>query len=577
MEHKTETGSPTEDQGEVVAQRPQMPWLDHYPPGVDWAEDIEPQSLVALFDKSVENNSNRPCIDFFGAVTRYRDLGRDVTRLMAALQRRGIGRGHRIGLLLPNCPAYVTAYYAILKAGAVVVNLNPLYTTEELSALAADAGVAAVVTLDLKTLHDKAAALLRAGSVSQLIVASFARQLPLLKRLMFRLLRRADVAKTGRRRRGRVLSFEALLREKGAPKPLDLDPLEDIALFQYTGGTTGRPRAAMLTHANLATNVQQILRYVGGREPGKDRILGILPLFHVFAMTGVMNLAIAVGASMILMPKFEVPGAVGLLRRKKPTILPGVPTLFSALLQYSRIRRSDLESLTLCISGGASLPGEVRDRFTQFSGCRVIEGYGLSETSPVVTLNPLNGMEKDGSIGQPLPLTIVTIRSLDDPHVEMPLGEPGEICVRGPQVMKGYWNRPEETEAAFIDGYLRTGDVGSVDKDGFVFIIDRIKDLINVSGFKVYPRQIEEAIHTHPAVAEVTVVGVPDLYRGEVPKAFVKIKEGQELTSEALMRHLSSKLSRMEIPSTIEFRDNLPKTLIGKLSKKELREGGNRQ
>jgi long-chain acyl-CoA synthetase len=201
MEHKTETGSPTEDQGEVVAPRPQMPWLDHYPPGVDWAEDIKPQSLVGLFDQSVENNSSRPCIDFFGAVTRYRDLGRDVRRLTAALQRRGIGRGHRIGLLLPNCPAYVTAYYAILKAGAVVVNLNPLYTTEELSALAADAGVAAVVTLDLKALHDKAAALLRAGSVSQLIVASFARQLPLVKRLMFRLLRRADVAKTGRRRR----------------------------------------------------------------------------------------------------------------------------------------------------------------------------------------------------------------------------------------------------------------------------------------------------------------------------------------------------------------------------------------
>jgi long-chain acyl-CoA synthetase len=574
MEHKTETGSPTEDQGEVVAPRPQMPWLDHYPPGVDWAEDIKPQSLVGLFDQSVENNSSRPCIDFFGAVTRYRDLGRDVRRLTAALQRRGIGRGHRIGLLLPNCPAYVTAYYAILKAGAVVVNLNPLYTTEELSALAADAGVAAVVTLDLKALHDKAAALLRAGSVSQLIVASFARQLPLVKRLMFRLLRRADVAKTGRRRRGRVLSFEALLHEKGAPKPVDLDPLEDIALFQYTGGTTGRPRAAMLTHANLAANVQQILRYVGGREPGKDRILGILPLFHVFAMTGVMNLAIATGASMILMPKFEIPGAVRLLRRKKPTILPGVPTLFSALLQYSRIRRSDLESLSLCISGGAALPGELRERFKQFSGCRVIEGYGLSETSPVVTLNPLNGTEKDGSIGQPLPLTIVTIRSLDDPHVEMPLGEPGEICVRGPQVMKGYWNRPEETEAAFIDGCLRTGDVGTIDKDGFVFIIDRIKDLINVSGFKVYPRQIEEAIHTHPAVAEVTVIGVPDPYRGEVPKAFVKIKEGQALTSEALMRHLSGKLSRMEIPSAIEFRDNLPKTLIGKLSKKELREAG---
>jgi long-chain acyl-CoA synthetase len=213
----------------------------------------------------------------------------------------------------------------------------------------------------------------------------------------------------------------------------------------------------------------------------------------------------------------------------------------------------------------------LRNRFQQFSGCRLVEGYGLSETSPVVTLNPLDGTEKDGSIGQPLPRTIISIRNLDDPKREMPLGEPGEICVKGPQVMKGYWNRPEETEAAFIDGFLRTGDVGYMDQDGFVFIIDRVKDLINVSGFKVYPRQVEEAIYSHPAVSEVTVIGVPDPYRGEAPKAFVKLKEGHELTQEALMRHLSSKLSRMEIPTAIEFRDSLPKTLIGKLSKKELR------
>jgi long-chain acyl-CoA synthetase len=571
MEDKTESGSPTEDQGEVVAQRPHMPWLDHYPPGVDWAGDIEPQSLVALFDEAVHKHGDLPCIDFFGAKTLYRDLGRDVSRLSAALQRRGIGKGHRIGLLLPNCPAYVIGYYAILKAGAVVVNLNPLYTAEELSAMATDSGIAAVVTLDLKALHDKAAALLRSGSVSQLIVASFAQQLPFLKRVMFRLFRRRDIAKTGRRRRGRVLSFETLLREKGAAKPLVIRPLEDVALFQYTGGTTGRPRAAMLTHANLTANVRQILRYAGGREPGKDRILGILPLFHVFAMTAVMNLGIAIGAMMILMPKFDLPSAARILRRKKPTILPGVPTLFTALLQSSRLRRSDLDSLSFCISGGASLAAELRNRFQEFSGCRLVEGYGLSETSPVVTLNPLNGTEKDGSIGQPLPLTVISIRNLDDPKIEMPLGEPGEICVQGPQVMKGYWNRPEETEAVFIDGFLRTGDVGYVDSDGFVFIIDRIKDLINVSGFKVYPRQVEEAIYSHPAVSEVTVIGVPDPYRGEAPKAFVKLKEGHELTQEALMRHLSTKLSRMEIPSAIEFRDSLPKTLIGKLSKKELR------
>ncbi len=327
----------------------------------------------------------------------------------------------------------------------------------------------------------------------------------------------------------------------------------------------------MLTHANVYTNAVQVAKWSPELIQGEERVLGVLPFFHVFAMTVVMNLGIHKAAEIIIMPRFVLLDALKLINATKPTVMPGVPTLFTAINNYPKLASYDLSSLRFCISGGAALPIEVKNRFEALTGCKVVEGYGLSETSPVATCNLVRGPVKEGSIGVPFPQTVVSLRDLSDPTIEVPLGEKGEICIRGPQVMRGYWNKPEETADVFVGDFLRTGDVARMDEDGMFFIEDRIKDLIICSGYNVYPRQIEEAFYTHDAVEEVTVIGIPDTYRGEAPKAFVKLKDGQAATADELLKHLEAKISKIEIPAEIEFRDSLPKTMIGKLSRKELK------
>jgi len=305
-------------------------------------------------------------------------------------------------------------------------------------------------------------------------------------------------------------------------------------------------------------------------EEGRERMLGVLPFFHVFAMTSVMNFSIRIGAEIVMMPRFELEGALELIDKRKPTLMPGVPTMYTAMMNHPDIGKYDLSSIKGCISGGAPLPIEVKQGFEKLSGCRLVEGYGLTETSPVVACNPLEGESKEGSIGMPVPGTRIVILDPEDPSREMPLGEPGEICVAGPQVMKGYWNRPEATEKTIINGFLHTGDIAYMDEDGYSFIIDRMKDLILCGGFNVYPRVVEEAIYQHPAVEEVTVIGIPDDYRGEAPKAFIKLREGMTATEEEIIAFCRERLGKHEIPQEVEFRDELPKTMIGKLSKKEL-------
>ena len=300
--------------------------------------------------------------------------------------------------------------------------------------------------------------------------------------------------------------------------------------------------------------------------------MGVLPFFHVFGMTTVMNFAISIGAEMVLMPRFEIHQALKLIDATKPTVMPGVPTLFNAMMLHPKLKKYDLSSLKFCISGGAALPVELKREFEKLSGCKLVEGYGLSETAPVATCNPIMGPVREGSIGLPLPGTILSIRKLENPAEEAALGESGEICIAGPQVMSGYWMRPEETAAAFEGRYFRTGDVGYMDEEGYTYIVDRIKDIVICSGFNVYPRRIEEAIYEFPAVEEVTVLGAPDPYRGETPVAFVKLRDGEQATAAEIFAFLEPKLSKIEMPSAIEFRDKLPKTLIGKLSKKELRQ-----
>lgn len=549
------------------------PWLNRYPSDVDWHMQFTSDPLYRLMDVAVANHGSSTATNFLGKTMNYAELGRLVDRATAGLQALGVGRGSRVGLFLPNTPTYIIYYFAILRTGATVVNFNPLYSHEELVFQVEDSQTDLMITLDLVALFSKIEKLLVEGHLKRALVCSFSSLLPSTKSVLFRLFKSKEIAHPAKSSAaGKIISETAVLANDGAYKKVAINPTADIAVLQYTGGTTGTPKGAMLTHYNLSSNMQQIMAWCGGLEPTKEKIIGILPFFHVFAMTGVMNLGIATAAEIIMMPRFVLNDALKLIASTRPTIMPAVPTVLNAMLNHPAIKTFDLSSLKFCLSGGAPLPLEVKRGFEELTGCKVVEAYGLSETSPGATFNPFDGPVKNGSIGQPLPGTTVSIRAVDDPSKEMPLGQEGEICIKGPQVMKGYWNKPEETANVFHDGFLRTGDVGKMDDDGFIFITDRIKDMIICSGFKVFPRHLEEKIYQHPAVEEVTVIGIKDSYRGEAPKAFIKLKAGMTATGADILKFLEPKLSKLEMPSQIEFRDALPKTMIGKLSKKELKQ-----
>ena len=538
------------------------------PAEVDWDSPISETPLTEALDLSVGRYPDRICIDFLGKRTSYAEIGALVNRAARGLQGLGVGKGVKVGLLLPNTPYSVIGYYAVLKAGGTVVNFDPLYVAEEVERQIADADVRVMITLDLELTLPKASGALGSTPLEKVVVCSMAGALPFAKSGLFRLL--------GGRRRARApddglhFGFDEIVDNDGDYRPVALDPRRDLAVLQYTGGTTGEPMGAMLTHANIAANARQVARWNPDLREGEERILGVLPLFHVFAMTVVMNLAVLTGAEMILVPRFDIRTVLRIIRRCRPTQFPGVPTLFNALLQDRRVDGEALKSLNFCLSGGAPLPAEVRRGFETLTGCRLVEGYGLSETSPVVACNPLTGLAKDGSVGLPLPGTRIEIRDLEAPGRRLGPGERGEVWISGPQIMAGYWRRPKATAASLRDGWIATGDVGYFDEDGFLFLIDRTKDLILRSGYSVYPRMVEEAIYRHPAVAETTVCAVPDSYHGEVPKAFVRLKEGEKLAAEELLAFLKDKLSPLEMPREVEFRADLPKTMIGKLSKKEL-------
>ena len=548
----------------------ERPWLKSYPQGVAWDARFRPGLVGSLLDQAVQAYGRRPCTYFMGKRLSFAEIGELSDRAAKGLRALGVSEGVKVGLLLPNSPTFVIFYYGVLKAGGTIVNFNPLYSLEEIEFQIRDSGTKIMVTLDLALTFEKVEVMLKRGALDKAVVASFPSLLPSLKSVGFKLLQRTKLAKTSASTATeRIVPEHALLANDGRYDRPAITP-EAIAVLQYTGGTTGTPKGAMLSHANLTINVGQVRAWQNRQVSESDRMLGILPLFHVFAMTTVMNFGIASGMEMILLPKFELIETLKLIGKLRPTMMPGVPTLFNAMLRHPHIANFDLSSLEYCISGGAALPIEVKRGFEAISGCGVVEGYGLSETSPVVSCNPLKAA-REGSIGLPLPATEISIRSLEDPAIEMKRGESGEICIAGPQVMTGYWNKPEETEGSFVGRHFRSGDVGYMDEDGYVFIVDRIKDMINASGFKVYPRRIEDALYEHSAVAEVTVVGIPDEYRGEAPKAFVKLKEGKQATAAELLQFLRGKLSKLELPAEIEFRDQLPKTMVGKLSKKELR------
>lgn len=549
------------------------PWQKSYPSHLDWGHKFDPKPHFSILDEAVEKYGSHPCTYFVGKELSYSEIGSAADKVARGLQNLGVKKGDKIGLFLPNCPTYIMFYFGILKAGGVVVNYNPLYTVEELEFQVENSETKYMVTLDLDVLFSKCDALMQNGALDKTIVAAFPSLLPSLKSFLFKMLKSGQLAKIDQSASAsKCLMAEDILSNNGDYAPVEINPEKDLAVLQYTGGTTGRPKGAMLTHANIYINTMQISDWSSDLDKGHEINIGILPFFHVFAMTCVMNFSIVVGAKMVLLPKFELNDALKLMAKTKPTCMPGVPTLYNAIMNAKSVPPEAIASLKFCLSGGAPLPLEVRRGFEALAGCALVEGYGLSETSPVLTANVPNGDNPEGSIGIPLQQTLISIRSLEDPAVEMPLGEKGEICATGPQVMLGYWNAAEATEKAFVGDYFRTGDVGYMDERGYSFIVDRLKDLIIVSGFNVYPRRIEDALYEIPEIDEVTVIGIPDDYKGEVPKAFIKLRDGMKTTKEEIIEFLKPKLSKLEMPSEIEFRDELPKTMVGKLSKKELRD-----
>ncbi len=533
-------------------------WEKNYPKDINWNLDIDNGNMLNVFDTAVKKYAKSPAIFFGGCEYSYAEIAELVAKTASGLQKLGVKKGVKVGLFLPNNPATVVFYYGILKAGGTVVNYNPTYAEREVLYQMQDSDCKFMVTLDIEPLFRKLLPLLDKCDVEKIILCP-ADGKNLLNLSM-------------EEKQAPLMSMAELIANDGMVEDVSINPDEDIAVLQYTGGTTGTPKGAMLTHKNIYANTYQCSIWFNNMEEGKDAQIAVLPLFHVFAMTVVMNLSVWNGMKMMLVPQFDMKDVLRLINDERPTHFPAVPSIFNMMGSYAQIENFDFSSLKFCLSGGAPLPAEVKKQFEEKTGAfRVGEGYGLTESSPVVTCNPMFGEMKVGSIGQPIPATIVEIVSKDDGKTILPIGEKGEICVRGPQVMKGYYNRAEETAKIIKNGRLHTGDVGYIDEDGFVYIVDRIKDLILVNGYNVYPRHVEEAVYMLDAVEECIVAGVPDKTRGEAVWAWIKPVDGVELSADTVKKFLRDKLSPTEMPRKIIIKNEpLPKTAVGKLSRKDL-------
>ncbi len=547
---------------------PHPPHMPHYPKEIQWDSLIQLRPLYDMLADTRARYGGLPAFDFLGARSTWEDIARMADHIASGLQKIGIKKGDRVGILLPNCPLYLAAYYGIARTGAIIVNFNPLYAETELKHRMNDSGVRAVFTTNLKLIYTKLNKIAPDTCLEKIIVASFADMLPFPKSILFRMFKVHDYTRinTG----SGHIPLWTFLQNDGVVQDVEIDPVNDVALLQYTGGTTGTPKGAMLTHANITANAQQCAMWFTDCKNGNERMLGVIPFFHVFSMTAVMNLSVLKGLEIIALPRFNINETLSLIHRRRPTLFPAVPAIFNAINHHPDLKKYDLTSLRHCISGGAPLPIEVKKNFEKNTGCILVEGYGLTETSPVTHVNPLHGVNKPGSIGLPLPQTVTEIVDPDSGTL-LPQGTKGEICIRGPQVMKGYWNNPDETDKVLQDSRLKTGDIGYIDPDGYTYIVDRIKDMIITNGYNVYPRTVEEAIYEHPDVQECIVAGLPDEERGERVKAWIVLKDGFEMSPFTMKAFLQDKLSPMEMPRDIEFRtEPLPRTFIGKLSRKSV-------
>lgn len=506
-----------------------------------------------------------PLIDFLGRRFTYADVLDSARRAASGFRSMGLGPGSTIGLFLPNCPHYVVACYGAMLAGARVANFSPLYTVDELRTQVEDSETDAMVTLDVAALFPTIRAVQETSRLRTLIVGNVAEVLPAAKAVGYRLLKRSERAAVPWG--PDVRRYADLLHHSPLAIPADRPSLDEVALLQYTGGTTGLPKGAMLTHRNLSVNAAQV-DSIDDQRHAEDRILGALPLFHIFAHTCIMNRTILRGGMMVLLPRFEVEAALRAVARTRVTAMPGVPTMYRAMLDHPGFGAFDLSSLRICISGGAPMPEPLKNAFVQATGARLVEGYGLTESAGVVSANPYRTGGRPGSIGQPVPGTEMKLLDREDASRDAAPGEPGELAFRGPQRLAGYWRRADH--GLTDDGWFRTGDVATVDADGYWTIVDRLKDLILVGGFNVFPSHIEDALYQHPAVKEAIVIGVADPYHGERPKAFCTLHEGLRATADELRDAVNKRVGKHERVVAVEIRAALPKTMIGKLSRKEL-------
>ena len=555
------------------------PWFKTYPPDVPHTlEPYPPYSLFGMLEASARRHPQSPALAWFGRRIDYRRMLAETERCSAALAGLGVGKGDRVALVMPNCPQYVIAYYATVRLGAIVVGNNPLYTKLEMEHQLKDCGAKVVVVLDL--LYSDFADVFRGLGIEHVVVARLNDYMSFPKRQLAPLLR----FKKLQREQGKpwppvpsgapVLWWEAWMKAAGpVPVAPEIDPERDPAGFIYTGGTTGVSKGAMLSHRNLVANAMQAAAYLD-LGVAKEALLGSLPFFHSFGML-VMNVAMVQAGKLIPIPNpRDLHIVLEEIDKEKPTFVPGVPRFFNAINESPLAKKYDLTSVTACVSGAAPLPTAVAERFAQITnGAILVEGYGLTEASPVTHANPLHGTRKPGAIGLPMPDTDCKIVDLENPEHVVGPGERGELCVRGPQVMLGYWNRPEETALTIRNGWLHTGDVAVMDEDGTFRIVDRLKEMVNVSGFNVYPNEVEDALYRHPKVSKVAVIGVPDAKTGEAVKAFVVLKEGEGATPEEIVtwaRDPANGLTAYRAPKQVEIRDSLPETMIGKVLRRIL-------
>lgn len=547
----------------------EKPWLQHYPEEIPTSIDYEEQPLQYYLKRASEKYPDKLALHFMGKEMTYSQVYKEAIKLANQLRSLGVKQGDRVAIMLANTPQAVISYYGALFAGAVVVQTNPLYVEREIEHQMNDSGCKVMICLDL--VYPRVSKIQDKTDLEHVIVTGIKDYLPFPKNLIYPFIQKKNTGiKVDLTYSDHLHSFTDLL-EKGTETeiPLDIDPVNDLALLQYTGGTTGPAKGVMLTHYNLTVNTQQCEEWMYKMIPGEEVVMAALPFFHVYGMTTVMNLSIRLGYKMIIMPKFDPKGILKAIEKHEATIYPGAPTMYIGLLNHPDISKHDLSSIKACISGSAPLPVEVQSQFEEITKGRLVEGYGLTETAPVAIANLIWGKRKPGSIGLPWPDTDIMILSAETGEPAKP-NEVGEICIRGPQVMKGYWKLPEATQACFRDDWFLSGDMGYMDEEGYFFIVDRKKDMIIAGGFNIYPREVEEILYEHEAVQEVCVIGVPDPYRGETVKAFIVLKEGSEVTEEELDEFSRKQLASFKVPKYYEFRDELPKTMVGKILRRVL-------